>query len=85
MRICGGADLQVDDCFYGSVTVGERGQVVIPAEARNQLGIKAGDKILIMRHPIYAGLMMAKIDALHDFLDDFRRTLDRMKEMDGEE
>lgn len=34
--------------FYGSVTVSERGQIVIPAEARKDFNIKAGDKLLIM-------------------------------------
>jgi AbrB family looped-hinge helix DNA binding protein len=33
--------------FYGSVTVSERGQIVIPAEARKDFGIKGGDKLLV--------------------------------------
>jgi len=33
--------------FYGSVTLGERGQVVIPAQARKELGIEPGDKLLV--------------------------------------
>ena len=32
---------------YGAVTVGERGQVVIPAELRQAFGIKAGDKLIV--------------------------------------
>ena len=32
--------------FYGTVTIGERGQVVIPAEAREALGLKKGEKLL---------------------------------------
>lgn len=34
--------------FYGSVTVSERGQVVIPAEARADFDIKTGDKLLVL-------------------------------------
>jgi len=34
--------------FYGSVTVSERGQVVIPAEAREDFNIKTGDKLLVL-------------------------------------
>lgn len=34
--------------FYGSATVGERGQIVLPAELRKKVGIKAGDKILVL-------------------------------------
>ena len=34
--------------FYGSATVGERGQIVLPAELRKKVGIKAGDKLLVL-------------------------------------
>jgi AbrB family looped-hinge helix DNA binding protein len=33
--------------FYGSVTVSERGQIVIPAEGRKDFNIGAGDKLLV--------------------------------------
>ena len=32
--------------FYGTTTVGERGQVVIPAKARQLMKLKNGDKLL---------------------------------------
>jgi len=73
-----GCDQNMEACFYGSVTVGERGQVVIPAEARNEMGIRPGDKLLIMKHPVYQGLMVAKLDALRGFLDEFAREVERM-------
>jgi AbrB family looped-hinge helix DNA binding protein len=34
--------------FYGTVTVSERGQIVIPANARKDFGIRTGDKILLV-------------------------------------
>ena len=71
---------KMDDAFYGTATVGERGQLVIPAEARNDLGIRPGDKLLIMKHPVYQGLMIAKIEALKGFLDEFSRGIDRLHE-----
>lgn len=33
--------------FYGTTTLGERGQVVIPAEARKALDLSKGDKLLV--------------------------------------
>ena len=33
--------------FFGSTTIGEKGQVVIPAEARTAMKLKAGDKLLV--------------------------------------
>ncbi|EKD50092.1 MAG: hypothetical protein ACD_62C00658G0011 [uncultured bacterium] len=37
--------------IYGLVTVGERGQVVIPNKARAEYKIKAGDRLLVMSGP----------------------------------
>lgn len=72
------------ECFYGAVTVGERGQVVIPAEARAHLNIQAGDKLLVMKHPTYEGLMVAKIEALQGFLQEFQRGLESAVATDEE-
>ena len=32
---------------YGTAMVGERGQLVIPSDLRKDLGIKAGDRLMI--------------------------------------
>ena len=34
--------------FFGSVTVGERGQIVIPKEPRELFNISTGDKLLVL-------------------------------------
>ena len=34
--------------LFGNVKVGERGQVVIPKEARDLFGIKPGDKLVVL-------------------------------------
>jgi AbrB family looped-hinge helix DNA binding protein len=34
--------------FYGSVTVSERGQIVIPSDARKDFDIRTGDKLLLV-------------------------------------
>ena len=33
--------------FYGAITVSDRGQIVIPAQARRDFGIEGGDKLLV--------------------------------------
>ncbi len=33
--------------FYGSTTIGEKGQVVVPAEARKKLELEKGEKLLV--------------------------------------
>ena len=34
--------------LFGTVKVGERGQIIIPKEARETFGIKAGDTLIVM-------------------------------------
>lgn len=69
-------DNQCDMGFYGSVTVGERGQIVIPAEARSELGYGPGDKLLIVRHPNHKGLMVFKLDHAKQFLEELSNAID---------
>ncbi|MFM9874312.1 MAG: AbrB/MazE/SpoVT family DNA-binding domain-containing protein [Fimbriimonadaceae bacterium] len=64
-----------DQCFYGSVTVGERGQIVIPAEARAALGIQPGDKLLVMRDPVHPGLMVCSFGVMNEFLEEIKAKL----------
>lgn len=72
------------EMFFGSVTVGERGQIVIPADARAELNIEPGDKLLVMRHPVNKGLMVCKFDAMKEFLEDLEHGLSKVKEhMEG--
>ena len=37
--------------MYGAVTVGERGQVVIPAQIRKLFGLKSGEKLIVFAKP----------------------------------
>jgi len=52
--------------LFGSVKVGERGQVVIPKEAREIFNIKQGD-ILLVLGDTERGLALVKADALQEF------------------
>jgi len=54
----------LDGMFVGSVTVGERGQVVIPAEAREQMGLHPGDKLLAFCHPTKQMVCLCKLTVL---------------------
>ncbi len=76
---------QFSESFYGTSTLGERGQIVIPAEARAEMGFAPGDKLLLMRHPIHQGIMLFKLDAAREFLDDFRSNLDKIAEQETTE
>ncbi len=52
--------------LFGSVKVGERGQVVIPKEAREIFDIKQGD-ILLVLGDVERGIALVKADALQEF------------------
>ncbi len=52
--------------LFGSVKVGERGQIVIPKEAREIFGIKTGD-ILLVLGDTERGIALVKADALREF------------------
>ena len=60
-------DMSISANFYGVATVGERGQIVIPAEARKNANIHSGDKVIVVGHP-HNGLLILKMDALKEFL-----------------
>ena len=37
--------------FFGTVPVGRRGQVALPAQARRQLGLEPGDQLVVLTDP----------------------------------
>ena len=53
--------------IYGTVKVGDRGQVVIPSDARKELDIKPGDLLLVMTGRNRRALTMVKADAMKEF------------------
>ena len=54
--------------FYGSVTVGERGQVAIPAEARRDQEITAGSKLLAFGGSDGRALVFVKAELFTEFI-----------------
>ena len=54
--------------FYGATTIGERGQIVIPAEARKDFEITPSTKLLVFGSHGGVGLMITKAEAITEFL-----------------
>ena len=52
--------------FFGVVTVGERGQIVIPKQARTVFGIGAGDKLVVLGED-NQGIAIVKADNFESF------------------
>ena len=54
--------------IYGAVTVGERGQVVIPIEIRKSFKVKPGDKLIVFARP--GGMIsLVPTEEFNQFLD----------------
>jgi len=65
-----------DTRLYGTVKVGDRGQVVIPAEARKELDIKPGDLLFVMAGRNRRGIAMVKADAMRKFAEKIMQGLE---------
>jgi AbrB family looped-hinge helix DNA binding protein len=54
--------------YYGSVTVGSHGQLVIPSSARKELGIELGAKLLVFDALNGRALLLLKAEAVHQLV-----------------
>lgn len=70
----------LEEHFYGVATVGERGQVVIPAEARKKFDISPGDKVLVFGDPFGHGIVLTKIDHMHECMTRLRQSLEFLQQ-----
>mgnify|MGYP000726027461 FL=1 len=55
--------------IFGTAKVGEKGQIVIPKDARTLFGIQPGDTLLILGDE-QTGIIVTKPDVLRDAADD---------------
>jgi AbrB family looped-hinge helix DNA binding protein len=63
--------------IYGAVTVGERGQVVIPAQIRKSFRVKTGDKLIVFAKQDMIGLIPA--EEFNQFLNEAAEVLAKFK------
>lgn len=56
------------DKFIGISKVGEKGQIVIPKEARDMFGITPGDSIIVLCDR-ERGMALVKADAIEELTD----------------
>ena len=62
-------------CF-GTAVLGPRGQLVIPVEARKELSIDTGSKLLVFGHFSGRGLIFIKAEAAEELLNIMSSRLD---------
>ena len=57
------------DKYVGVCKVGEKGQIVIPKEARDMFNIKSGDSIIVLCDK-QKGIALVKSDVIENMSDD---------------
>jgi bifunctional DNA-binding transcriptional regulator/antitoxin component of YhaV-PrlF toxin-antitoxin module len=67
-------------CF-GTAVLGPRGQLVIPVEARKELGIDTGSKLLVFGHFGGRGLIFIKAEAAEELLNIMSSRLDEVAKL----
>ncbi len=70
--------------FYGSITVSDRGQIVIPAEARRDFNIQVGDKLLVLGD-LEQGLALIQISTMLEKYPELLRIFEKGGEPANEE
>ena len=58
-----------DKKLYGTATVGTKGQVVIPADARDELDIKSGDRLYVVGSTIKKFIGFIKEEQLRQMVE----------------
>jgi AbrB family looped-hinge helix DNA binding protein len=70
--------MQEQHKFLGITTLGEKGQIVIPAEARKRLKLKAGEKLMVMM-PHGNAIVLMKASQLETFAEGLTQKLASIK------
>lgn len=60
--------------YVGVCKVGEKGQIVIPKDARDMFNIKPGDSVILLCD-VQKGMAIIKADAIEDFTNEILKGL----------
>ncbi|MEA1872253.1 MAG: AbrB/MazE/SpoVT family DNA-binding domain-containing protein [Chloroflexota bacterium] len=70
----------IGKCF-GTAVLGPRGQLVIPVEARKELDIDTGSKLLVFGHIGRRGLIFIKAESAEELLNIMSSRLDEVAKL----
>ena len=65
--------------ILGTATLNEKGQLVIPAEARSDLGLDPGTKVVIMKSPRKSALIVIKAEHVEGMIKNLSDALNDIK------
>ena len=70
-----------DKKLYGTATVGTKGQVVIPADARDALNIKTGDRLYVVGSSAKQWVGFIKEDQLREMVEHLTDNIEQYKDI----
>ena len=65
--------------LYGTATVGTKGQIVIPSEAREDMNIETGDRLYVVGSPQSGGLVLLKEEMLQSIMEEMTAQVESIR------
>lgn len=65
--------------FYGSTTIGPKGQVVIPSKLRKELKINTGDQFVVLKNEHMDCIVLVKAKNIANMLKDITSEISKIK------
>lgn len=72
-----------DKKLYGTATVGTKGQLVIPVEAREEIGIGVGDRMYVIGSAHTGSIILLSEDKLEGFIDKMNLQVESFRALTG--
>ena len=70
-----------DKKLYGTATVGTKGQVVIPADAREEIGIMPGDRLYVLGSSTSGFVGLLKEDQIESYIETMNLHIETFKSL----
>ena len=65
--------------LFGTATVGTKGQIVIPSDAREELGIQTGDRLYVIGSPKVGAVTFIREEQLEGFIERLNINVENFK------
>jgi len=66
------------DFYFTTVTVGKRGQIVIPVKLRKELKIESQEQLVVMSGPHHEGFIVMKANSFLEKQEQFKKIQKRL-------
>lgn len=67
--------------LFGTATIGSKGQIVIPVEARNDLELAVGDKVMVIGSKKSRSLTIVKPEVIEKYMTETQANIKSMTDL----